>query len=286
MVKNSNSIAYLGPKGSYSHQAALEFCHVVPHSTLQPYNQFSTILDAVETHSSIFGILPIENSITGDVQGTFAELFCRDITIHREYYVSINHVLATKSPMNIQDISIIYSHAQGLAQCSNMLQTLNCQKIVVESTSAAAQLVKQSNATDLASISSPYATELYNLSICKQNISNYQYNRTRFLLISHNKTILLPTEINTTSLYKTTIIFELDNVSGALLNVIKEIHKIGGNMTKIESHVIPERPWEYQYYIDFITESHVDIDPIVNQTNSCKVLGTYPTYNQMDASKY
>ena len=261
-------VAFQGEHGAYSEIAATKF---FPESQLIPMKLFQDIFDALLTDSIDCAVVPVENSIEGSVNEIYDLLLDADKKITGEMFLKIEHCLIALPDSNA--ITKVLSHPQALAQCRNYIKRKNLDSIPSYDTAGSVRLIKEKKINDTAAIASKNAAEFYNMKILDQNIEDRKNNFTRFLVLSDLHTA--PSKSDRTSM-----IFGLKHTPGSLYSVMQEFvhHKI--NLTKIESRPTKEKPWEYNFYVDF--EGHVEEENVKNAINNIekkctfiKILGSY-----------
>ncbi|GAA5819413.1 MAG: prephenate dehydratase [Methanobrevibacter sp. CfCl-M3] len=262
------SIAFLGPIGTFTHEAASSLG-----GNLHSYCSIPTVLKAVENGECDICVVPIENSIEGPVGITLDLLVHSKLHIQGEIVLPIDHNLISKKGNKISDIKYVYSHSQALAQCQNYLEKKRMKPLFTLSTAAAVKLIGDKD--NSAAIGTLKSAELYNLNVLDNDIQDTMNNETRFIILSMNKA--LKSENN-----KTSILFETyqDN-PGELYYILGFFANNDINLTKIESRPQKERLGKYIFFLDF--EGHEDdktvekiLDKIKKKTYFMKVLGSYP----------
>jgi len=275
-------IGYLGPEGSFSQLATEIWINKLNlkrdevdfiTSTTIPF-----LIESIEKGIVDYSILPLENSIEGNVNITIDALIQSSTRIVGEIIVKINHCLAVKSETVAvkEKLQVIYSHPQALSQCYHYL-TKHFPKanfIAVESTSKAAQTVAQSKET-AGAVCSKQAAINNNLFIIAENIQDHADNKTRFIAVGKKNPI--SGEKN-----KTTLIIALpENKPGGLYKVLKEFADERINLTKIESRPTKKELGEYLFFIECV--GHVEdmklakvLEKLSSQAALLKVLGSYP----------
>lgn len=271
-------IGYLGPEGTFSQMAAKYF-----NDDIKPFNTIPLIVDELIKDKIKSAVLPIENTIEGSVNATMDGLiYTNDIFISQYMTMPIHHNLLTKQNSNIKDIEIIYSHPQGLAQCTNYLRD-NFPKAVltpVSSTAEGAKLVSKSE-KNTASISNIFASEIFNLQVLDKNIEDEKSNFTSFVRVSKD------TPKDFAKGLVTTICFTTENKAGSLYKILDIFTLWDINMTKIFSRPKKGTRGEYIFYVDLECSSKNDmIDALkMVQRKTCffKHLGTYglEIYNEV-----
>ncbi len=271
-LQQPTTVAYLGPEGSFSHQAA--YNEFGGSSELVPLGSFEEVFEEVENKRSTYGVVPLENSIEGSVGMVLDLLSKTRLVIAAELYEKINHFLLSKSG-NLKDVSVVASHPQAIAQCKKWINKNlpNCEILETASTAEAARLA--SGKKNMAAISSERAASIYKLKVIQNNIEESSLNTTRFFVIGDK-------DNKPTGDDRTSIVFSLKDKPGALQkSFFQPFADANVNLTKIESRPSKERPWEYLFFVDF--KGHAE-DQLISSLlkkldKSCiylKVLGSYP----------
>lgn len=262
-------IAYLGPQGSFTHQAAeSRFGAMGEYLSM---NSISAVFKSIEAKRGKYGVVPIENNTDGVVGETLDLLGCSDLCIVAEMMLPIHHAFASKAD-HLKSIKRIYSKDIAFGQCRNFLAEYSLEeteRIPVESTAKAARMAAED--PESAAICSHIAAKIYGLPILFENIEDSHENKTRFVVISDYKNVPSGQD-------KTTILAKTANRPGALFAFLKEFNEAGLNLTKIESRPSGEdggfNSW---FYIDF--EGHCDderVAPILaRHQDEIKWLGSY-----------
>ncbi len=266
-LERPERVAYLGPEGSFTHQAAESRFGAM--SEYLPTHSIPAVFKAVEAGQAKYGVVPIENSIDGVVGETLDLLGKSDLKIVAESYMPIHHSLASLEE-SIKNIKRIYSKDIAFGQCRNFLQEHfeDVELIPVESTAKAAKLA--SKEPHSAAICSNIAAKLYNLPILFENIEDVHTNQTRFIVLSDFKN-------QKSGFDKTSILAKLKDRPGALVRFLEDFDKAHINLTKIESRPAEDKDFSYWFYIDF--DGHID-DENVQQVlgrhiEEIKWLGSY-----------
>lgn len=263
-------IGYLGPEGSFSHNAAiLKFGQSVDYEAL---TDIRAIFEEVSKGHCDFGIVPIENSAGGGIRETLDAFVETDVLVCAEANMAIHHNLLANCPMH--DIRRIYSQPEVFAQCRNWLAATfkEAETIPMASSSKAAQLA--ADEPDSAAIASSIAAEIYGLKILCQDIEDIANNITRFLIISKQ-------DAEPSGDDKTIILFSTAHKTGALVDVLNVFKDYAINMTNIGSRPNKKREWEYYFFVDFLghkLDEHVK-KALVEAKNHClqlSVLGSFP----------
>jgi chorismate mutase/prephenate dehydratase len=192
-----------------------------------------------------YGVIPIENSTAGSVKRVYDLMISRNFKIVRSVRVKIDHCLLAKKGTKLSDITEIFSHEQAINQCSAFLASLgNKVKITpVENTARAAQIVAESERTDIASLSSRSCAELYSLETLVSSAQDNGNNHTRFICIT-NKTEIYP------GADRTSLMIVAPHKPGSLYKILSRFNALGINLLKLESRPIPDRDFEFAFYFD------------------------------------
>ena len=272
--KYSDSVGYLAPEWSFSYQAGLE--HFQGSVDLTPVDSIERIFKKVKEETINFGIIPIENSYSGNVLESIHFLGQGDVQVVAEVYLKISFCLCSFAD-SIQEISTICSKDIAIRQCSGFLnENFKAPNYkYVDSTSKAAETIQKYKDSGTACICSTTAAKRYNLKILENNIQNSKYNTTRFLIISSkgNQSVTKKTsDIN----YKSSLIANLDNKAGALFEFLKDFKNQKINLVKIDSRPLGNFE-KYLFLIDI--DGHFEDENVVTilekYKDEIKFLGSY-----------
>jgi len=247
-------IAYLGPEGSFTHQAAeSRFGGMSDYLSL---GSIHAVFKTLESKRAKFGVVPIENSRDGIVGETLDLLSKSSVKIVAELYMPIHMAFATKA-RRVEDITKVYSKDKGFGQCREFLSEhglLNVEQIPVESTAKAAILAAEDPSA--AAICSHIAAKLYGVPTLFENIEDQHDSATRFVILSDFK--------NGQSEHdKTSILVRLKDAveAGSLVHFLQDFDKEKVNLSKIESRPSKDKGgFGYWFYIDFY--GHIDDEKI------------------------
>ncbi|HEX7796994.1 MAG TPA: prephenate dehydratase [Vicinamibacterales bacterium] len=239
-------IAYQGEPGAFSEAASRQ---IAADGQMVPCKSFEDVFATVNTNGADFGVLPIENSIGGSIHRNFDLLLEHDLPIVGELEVPVVHHLLALPGRTLDQVRRIYSHPQALAQCDRFLRTLTGVEITATyDTAGSAKMIATERLEDSAAIASARAGEVFGLVPLKSSIQDYQNNTTRFLVIGRHP-------LSSAAPDKTTIVFTLTNEPGALFKAVSVFALRGIDLTKLESRPIPDRKWEYLFYVDVAAAS-------------------------------
>jgi chorismate mutase/prephenate dehydratase len=269
-------IGYLGPMGTFTHQAALEFFPKAG-SQFLAYNSTQEIFESIEKDILEYGVVPIENSLQGTVRETLDMLIEKDLFIYGEIELRIVQNLIGLKDSDISQIKNVFSHPQAFAQTRAWLKANipNANLIDVNSTAEAVRRTRKLEDKSYAAIGTGFAAEVYDLKVISSKIEDEPSNYTRFLVISKKESPLKNEKM------KTTVVFVTKHVPGALYWVLKIFSDAEINLSKIESRPRRKGRWEYIFFMDFEGDKEDSkVKEAFEQMKSnviwFKVLGTYP----------
>jgi chorismate mutase/prephenate dehydratase len=264
-------IAFQGEIGAYSESAVYSFFG--PSVEVKPCKNLSDVFECVEKGETLYGVVPIENSIEGSVNQTYDLFLEYDLKVCGEIILKIDHCLIAHPGIRLKSIKKIYSHPQALAQCRKFLEQLDCTLISTYDTAGSVKMIKKERLAYAGAIASEKAAEIYGMNVLARGIGDNPNNCTRFFVLSKQDSPPSGED-------KTSIIFSVKSVPGALYRVLKEFAVRNINLMKIESRPTKRTPWEYYFYLDF--EGHKNeekcreaLESIKDKTFFVKVLGSY-----------
>lgn len=279
--QHSARIAFLGPKGSYSHLAARQYAARHFDRLIEcGCQKFQDIFAQVETGQADYAILPIENTSSGSINEVYDLLQHTSLSIVGELTNPIDHCVLVAGDSDLGQIETVYSHPQPFQQCSQFLNRFPHWKIeYTESTAAAMEKVAKLNSPKVAALGSEAGGALYGLQVLEHNLANQQQNITRFIVLAR-KAIDVSEQVPA----KTTLIMATGQQSGALVEALLVLRDNGIIMTKLESRPINGNPWEEMFYLDIqanlkSASMQKALRELGEITRSMKVLGCYPGEN-------
>jgi len=266
-------VAFQGEYGAFSEEAAKRYFG--KSLTATPKKSFDDVFNSVRKRTTEYGIVPIENSLYGSIHHTYDLLERFDLNIIGEIKLRIVHALLVNHGVTMSQVKFIYSHPQALGQCETFLNRLKHREVVaVYDTAGAAKMIKEEQRRDAAAIASVDAARVYGLKTLKVGIESDHHNFTRFLILSRK-------ELIATKNAKTSIIFAMKNIPGALFKALSVFALRDINLYKIESRPIIGKPWQYLFYLDFHGSIHDEacrnaLDHLREIASYLKILGSYP----------
>ena len=248
-------IAYQGIEGSYSESCAKK---MYPECKTIPCKTFDDVFKKASEDEKVFAIIPESNRTTGNI-GVEYLIFKYRLNIYKEKFYSINHHLLALPGSSIKDIQNVYSHAQGLSQCSNFIKKNNFIENVRADTAGSAKYISESKKKGDAAIASKESAKIYNLDIVASDIQDDKNNMTRFLLMG--KTIEQP-DLKKEK-YITSFLFKLKSKPAALYSALSGFAIQGVNLTKLQSY--PEKNSFSSYFFLCDLDGHIE-DPKVQKS--------------------
>ncbi len=265
-------VGFQGEFGAFSEEAARAFFG--PSVQAHPFESLADVFEAVASGEVNYGIIPVENSLEGSVDTAYDLLFNSDLTVSGEVELRISHCLIASRQANLATIKSIYSHPQALGQCQAFIKHLNCEIIPAYDTAGSVKLIKERSITDGAAIASARAAEIYDMQAIATDIQDNNDNFTRFFILG--KTATKPSGSD-----KTSVIFAVKHKPGALYGILAAFAEQDVNLSKLESRPTRQKPWEYNFYMDF-DGHYLDPGPAKALKKAedfaifIKVLGSYP----------
>lgn len=271
-VGNETKVCYFGMPGSHTQQAMEDFFGEDVNGVSCP--TFQRVMEAVEQGAADYGVLPIENSSTGGITANYDLLLNYSNSIVGQYVNRIDQCLLAPPGAALKNIRTVYSHVQGLLQCSDFLHEHPeiCQAECSDTASAARKVAADGDVSQ-AAIAARRAAKEYGLDVLADGIQQEKNNATRFIIIGRNPVYLRESN-------KIALCIELSHECGSLYRILSHFRFNDLNMTQIESRPIKGKTWEYRFFID--VEGNLE-DPAVQnalrgireEAKSIRVLGNF-----------
>lgn len=271
IAKKDVRVVFQGDVGAYSHIAMERFFG----ANIENFHvdTFRQAMCALEEGSADYAILPIENSTAGVVSEIYDLLVEFENYIVGEQIIKIEHCLLGIPGAKIEDIKTVYSHPQSLMQSASFLNRYPWQQISLLNNAFAAKKVKEDKDKTQAAVASEMAAQIYGLEALEKGINQADNNCTRFIIVTNRKVFCEQAK-------KISLCFEIPHESGSLYHILSHFIYNNLNMTKIESRPIPQRNFEYRFFIDFdgnLKDSAVRnaLRGLREETMNLKILGNY-----------
>ena len=266
------AVAFQGERGAYSEEAAFHFFGAS--IQVKPCESLDDVFKVVEKGEVQFGIVPVENSLEGSISRVYDLLLDSTLKVCGETELRVVHCLIASPGTRLDSVKRVYSHPQALGQCQSFLKHLGGELVPTYDTAGSVKMLKEKGIIDGAAIASARAAEIYGMPILAQAIEDTPNNFTRFFILAKQ-------DSPPTGNDKTSIVFSVKHRPGALYGFLKKLASKNINLTKIESRPTRQKPWEYNFYLDF--EGHREdeaadevLDNLEKTALFVKVLGSYP----------
>ena len=264
-------VVFQGADGAYSQAAMMTYFGDEINSF--HVDTFRDAMSAIDEGSADFAVLPIENSTAGIVNEIYDLLVEFENYIVGEQVIRIEHCLLGVPGTKLEDIKTVYSHPQSLMQSAKYLAEHDWQQISMQNNAFAAKKVADEKDITQAAIASEHAGKIYGLEVLKKGVNYSGTNSTRFIIVTNQK-------IYKKDAGKISLCLEVPHESGSLYRILSHFIYNNLNMCKIESRPMPDRNWEYRFFIDFegnLADSAVKnaLRGLREEARNMKILGNY-----------
>lgn len=239
---HQDKIAYAGNLGAFSHIAAMK---LFPDKEHVHVPTFEDVVAMVENQEAAYGVLPFENSYTGEVGENMDMILSHDIYIHQMYDLKIEQNLLGVKGASLSDIKQVYSKDQAISQSRTFLQGRGWELIPYPNTALAAEYIAKENDPSKAAIASRETAKLYGLDILASHINTSLENTTRFIVIGKQPSLKGD---------RVSLVFTLHHETGALAKVMSLISERGFNMESIHSRSLKDEPFAYYFYVEIVAD--------------------------------
>ncbi len=283
-MTNGPTVAYLGPRGTYSEEAVDQIMERLGVADYEPMPRSSIFdaLAAVQQDEADRAVVPFENSLEGSVTATLDALAVgtEGLEIVGTYEMAITHCLVADSKVPLEEISVVLSHPQATGQCAAFLRKRLAQAEVraAASTAEAVRLVAE-HGSPWAALGSRSAARIYDCEVLEDRVEDESVNVTRFGLISR----VGDSERAEADRWGTSLVFsELgEDHPGALADALTVFSSRGVNLTRIQSQPIRGDLGRYMFFLDLEGSTQTEaiaeaVAELEGMAESVKVLGSYP----------
>lgn len=264
-------VAIQGERGAFSHQAASE---LVPKAQIVPCGRSIEVFEALDSGRAECAVIPVENTLAGPVGEHLDLLLERDVFIHRELRLRIEHNLIVLPGTKLKGVRQVLSHPVALDQCRNFFRKhRQVSAVSFYDTAGSVKHVMINGLRDTGAIASRQAASEYKGEILLRGLEDEQENFTRFFLIHKKRKVVQESD-------KTSIVFSLKNMAGALFKALSVFALRDLDLSKIESRPVHRRPWEYVFFVDILRGQDEAMEKALQHlaeiADFVKVLGVYP----------
>ncbi len=265
-------VAFLGEKGAFGHKAGVQYFG--EQVAAVPMPSWRSVFDAVRNGDVEFGVIPLENSLSGSMHENYEMLLEYDLSIVGEIMLRVKYYLIGHPGADLDAIRKILVPAPVVTQCRDFLdRNKRWERVPVNATASAVKYISGNDDQSVAAIGSLEAAELHNMDILAEGVESNPQNYTRFVIISRQP-------ISRKTRHKTSIIFSTGNQPGALYEVLKVFSENSVNLVKLESRPIHGKPWEYMFYADLEADACEKafkpvLESIKERTDFLKIIGIY-----------
>jgi prephenate dehydratase len=268
----TRTVAIQGERGSFSHAAVLELLGTdwMP----QPHATFESAFQAVAGGAAARALIPVENSLAGSIHENYDRLRALPLHIIGEAQLRIRQCLIARPGSTLGVIRRVASHPVALAQCRKFFaERPNVEAIATYDTAGSVMDLLRDGPATQAAIGPALAASLYGGQILLESIEDDPENYTRFLLLAREPAV-------TGAASKTSLVFTMKNIPGALHKALGAFASRGADLAKIESRPLRGQPWEYAFYLDVLGDPRAAVaDAIEELRGMChelRILGSYP----------
>jgi prephenate dehydratase len=266
-------VAIQGERGAFSHAAAL--VALGPGVEIKPCPTFDALFEAARSGAADRALVPIENSLHGSIHENYDRLSASPLHIVGETQLRVEQCLIARPGTKVDSLERVASHPVALAQCRRFFaEHPKIEPVTAYDTAGAVQeMLKGGGSPQDGAIASRLAAEIYGGEVLMAGIEDDPQNFTRFLVLARDAGPLAAAN-------KTSVVFTLQHVPGALYRAIGVFANRGVDLAKIESRPYRGRPWEYEFYLDVIGDpagpAGEALEKLAEMSGEFRVLGSYP----------
>ncbi|HVV67084.1 MAG TPA: prephenate dehydratase domain-containing protein [Candidatus Saccharimonadales bacterium] len=276
MSEQLATTAYFGIPGSFTYGAAMKYFGET--SAYKGGATFKDVFSMVKSGECQYGVIPIENTLAGSIYENYDLLDASQLFVTGEVSRRVEQSLLVSKfagGVALDELTAAYSHPKALDQCSVFFDAHpHIEKRSFADTASAARFVSEQDDPTIAAIADNYVAEIYDLEVLQSNIEDNDQNFTRFLIVSNTE------NPDTAEADKCALIVHLDHVPGSLVKTLDYFYQANCSLTSIQSRPMPEHPFEYIFYMDFIYNPRKQDMPrllqgVEDQVAKLRVLGLF-----------
>lgn len=272
-ITEDTKVVYAGVPGAFAEEAMVSYFGEDICST--NVKEFHEVAKLVADGKADYGVLPIENSSAGFVNGIYDLLDRYELSIVGEQMIQVNQCLLGIPGTDLSKVTTVFSHPQGLMQAKEFLEDKDWKQVSMANTALSAKKVQSDGDMTQVAIASARAAKLYGLSVLNPQLNVSDKNTTRFVIVSNRKEYVEKAN-------KVSISFSLSHECGTLYNILAHFIFNNVNMTSIESIPLTGKQWEYCFFVDFegnLGDNEVKnaLKGIMAETEDFRILGCFPS---------
>ena len=276
-----STIAFHGIEGSYSHMAAqIHFARSYDTLVYTGCGAFSDVVKAVESGQAEYGILPLENTVSGGLNEIYDLLLHSQVSVVGEEKCRVEHCLVGAAGTALSNIKRIYCHSPAVSECRNFLAKLHAVHVeLITDSATSVRRIKEEGDPSQAAIAGEEAARMFGLAVLQRDLADQRDNSTRYVVIART-----PRRVDMRIACKTSLVMGTAHQPGSLSDALLVFRENGVNLTKLESRPVANNPGEEMFYVDFdgnIEDGRIQraLQELTRCTRFLKVLGCYPSYD-------
>ena len=277
MMTRRKTVAFQGERGAFSEDAVRQLFSA--DAALLPCTNFELLFSAVTEGAAQYGVVPLENTLSGSVQRCYDLLLESDLHIAGETVVPIAHHLVGCPGATLEMVRTVESHPVALAQCERFFsQHVDIRAIASDDTASSVRRILEKGDLSCAAVAGDVAARTYGGKVLIEHIEDNPENYTRFIVLAREAEIAPNAD-------KLSLVFALPHRPGALCQALEPFARRGIDMLKIESRPVKGKPWEYRFYLDLQASTEVPfvgaaLKELRTVTQQLRILGCYPSARQ------
>lgn len=263
------------------HEIAARFCFDQQNIEVVPAHTFESLIEQLESgETADIGLMAIENTLAGSLMHNYKLLQSSSLHIVDEVYLRIKQNLMVLPGQTISDLTEVHSHPVAIQQCRKFFRDYPHIRLVqIEDTALAARNIQEKRLKHVGAIASDLAADIYGMEMLAKGIETNKKNHTRFLVLQKGAQVNEDAD-------KVSLSFSVDHEVGSLYKLLAVLAAYNINLTKIQSAPIIGRPWEYRFFVDFVSAGTMPIEQAIDAirplAHNLKVMGIYPSGKHHD----